>query len=430
MKNFSTSLFLVPGLLAGLGGVASANAFLLSEHDAKATGRGGAVQASDTDASSVIFNPGGIPVAEGVQVSINGSLYVAQGSYEPAGGGAKVKTDSSPQAAPSVYATARLHDMVGIGVGFHLPFGLALSWPDRHPQQTVIQDQSLRTYYITAAVGINLDKYVPGLSFGGGIDIVPSTVKLERAIVFGDTQGTAVLGGTALGVGGRAGILYRPAALRQLQVGATWRSQITEDFSGNGDFDIAQPYRDQLPADGAITTSITLPQSFGGGVQVKPIPQLALELDVMWVNWKKFKELRIVLPDNSETVAVENYKNTTTIRFGADYAVNDKAAVRAGFIYDPTPIPDTTVTAQLPDINRINVTVGGSYQFTKELRADLSVLWVTPGERDTSDVPNEPAYKGTYGVQALVTSLMLSGQFDVGGGGHATTQPDGTVAKR
>ena len=85
MKNFSTKLFLVPGLLAGLGGVASANAFLLNEHDAKGSGRGGAVAASDTDASSVIFQPGGIPVAEGVQVSINGSLYIAQGSYEPAG---------------------------------------------------------------------------------------------------------------------------------------------------------------------------------------------------------------------------------------------------------------------------------------------------------------------------------------------------------
>jgi len=59
MKTLSSSLFLV----AGLGGMAWGNAFNINEHDAKVTGRGGATAASNTDASSVIFNPGGIPVA-------------------------------------------------------------------------------------------------------------------------------------------------------------------------------------------------------------------------------------------------------------------------------------------------------------------------------------------------------------------------------
>ena len=425
MKTTTTSLLLAASV-AGFGGVAYGNAFNINEHDAKVTGRGGAAAASDTDASSVVFNPGGIPVAKGTQVSVNGSLYVAQGSYQPEGGGAKVKTDSAPSVVPSIYMTSRVHEMVGVGVALHLPFGLAVSWPDRHPQQAVIQDQTLRTYFITAAVGINLNKQVPGLSFGGGVDLVPATVQLERAVVFGDTQGTAVLGGEAFGVGGRAGLMYHPAALKQLKLGVMWRSQIKLDFEGNGDFDIAQPYRDQLPPDGDIATSITLPQSVAGGVAYSPIPQLEVEANVVWINWSKFQELRITLPDDSDTVAPQDYKNTTTFRLGTEYAINKNASVRAGFIYDPTPIPNTTQTAQLPDVNRVNVTLGGTYKFG-DYAASLGFLWVTPGERDTSDELYAPLYKGTYGVQAFVTALTLSGTF---GGSAPAADPEPMLAKK
>ena len=44
--------------------------------------------------------------------------------------------------------------------------------------------------------------------------------------------------------------------------------------------------------------------------------------------------------------------------------------------------------------------------------AHLGLLWVTPGERKTSDeMPYAPQFKGTYGVQAFVASLMFSGKF-------------------
>jgi len=415
MKTLSSSLFLV----AGLGGVAWGNPFNLNEPDAKVTGRGGASAASNTDASSVIFNPGGIPVAEGTQVAIAGALYIAEGSYKPAAGGDKVTTDSSPSIVPAIYATSRLTDMFAVGIGFHLPFGLAVSWPDRHPQQDVIQDQTLRTYFITPSVGINLNKQVPGLSIGGGVDIVPATIQLERAVNFGEVEGTAVLGGDALGIGGRVGVMYRPPAAKGLKVGVTYRRTVDPDVQGDGDCHLPQPYRDQLPADGPITASITLPQSVAGGVAYSPIAALELEVDAVWINWAQTfpnDELRINLPGTDATgaqnftAAPNTYSNTTTFRVGAEYQVNPKAAVRAGFIYDPTPISRETMTSQLPDVDRKNITLGGSYQFG-DIGAHLGLLWVTPGERDTSDALYTPNYKGTYGVQAFVTSVMVSGQF-------------------
>jgi len=417
MKTLKQSLFMV----ACLGGVASGNAFNINEHDAKVTGRGGATAATNTSASSVIFNPGGIPVSEGTQVSIGSSLYVASGSYEPASGGAKTKTDSAPSVVPAFYLTSRVHDMIAVGIGFHLPFGLAVSWPDRHPQAGVIQDQTLRTYFITPSLGLNLHKQVPGLSLGGGVDLVPSTIQLERAVDFGDEHGTAVLGGDAFGVGFRAGVMYRPPALKQLKIGVMYRSKVQLDFEGQGDFDIDAPYRAQLPPDGDMTASIALPQSVWGGVAYSPVENLELEVNAVWMNWAQTfpnDELRINLPGTDSagepnfSAAPNKYSNTTTFRVGAEYALaKGKAAVRAGFIYDPTPISAETQTAQLPDVDRKNVTLGGSYNFTDAYSAHLGLLWVTPGERDTADTLYMPTYKGTYGVQAFVTSLTLAGKF-------------------
>lgn len=427
MKTLKQSLFMV----ACLGGVASGNAFNINEHDARVTGRGGASAASNTDASSVIFNPGGIPIAEGTQVSIAGSVYFASGSYEDAAG--ETETDSDPSIVPAIYLTSRVHDMIAVGIGFHLPFGLAVSWPDNHRQADVIQDQTLRTYFITPSIGLNLHKQVPGLSIGGGVDIVPATIKLERAVRFGDVEGTATLGGDAVGIGGRVGVMYHPPAAKGLKLGVMYRSKIDLDFEGTGDFDIADPFRAALPPDGDITAGISLPQSVWGGVAYSPIPQLELELNTVWINWADTWEddaLTIGLADGTETSSPQEYKNTLTWRIGAEYAVNEKAAVRAGFIYDPTPISSRTQTAQLPDIDRKNVALGGSYKFGT-LAAHLGFLWVTPGTRETSDTPYQPFFKGTYGVQAFVASLMISGSFG-GSGSPASTAPvaDPTVASR
>ncbi|HEU0029825.1 MAG TPA: outer membrane protein transport protein [Kofleriaceae bacterium] len=423
MKTLQTTLFACLGLGATTA-IASANAFNVNEHDAQVTGRAGAVAASDTDASSIVFNPGGIAVNEGTQVAVTGTVYAAGGSYEDATG--KTETDSPPAVVPSAFITSRVHDMVAVGIGLHLPYGLALSWPDNHEQADVIQDQSLRTYFISPVVGLNLHKQVPGLSIGAGVDIVPATIELENAVRFGDTSGTAKLGGDAIGIGARVGVMYHPPSVQGLKLGVMYRSPVKLNFEGKGDFDIADPYRSQLPPDGDIKASITLPQTIWGGVAYSPIPNLEAELNAVFINWAQTWEngdLTVELPGGAETSSAQDYKNTVTWRLGVQYGLPQyQAAIRAGFIYDPTPIPTTTLTARLPDINRVDLTIGGSKMFG-QYGVHAGFLVVIPGERETSDALYAPAYKATYGVSALVFSLGVTGHFG------ATTPPPAPVGE-
>jgi long-chain fatty acid transport protein len=446
MKTLRTSLFAALGLSA-LAGVAGANAFNINEHDPRVTGRGGATAASNDGPSSIVFNPGGIAISEGTNVAIGSAIYIAEGTYQPEGG-EKTKTDSSPSVVPSFYITSRVHDMLAVGVGFHLPFGLAVSWPDSHAQRDIVMDQNLRTYFITPTVGLNLKKQVPGLSLGVGADIVPATIELEQDILFGDpgspectvgedgcALGNALLAGDTIGFGVRAGVMYHPPAVKGLKVGVMYRSPIKLKFEGTGDFDIADPFRSQLPPDGAITAEITLPQTVWGGIAYSPVKNLEVEVNAVWIDWSETFEngdLTINFTDAMvSTAQPQDYEDKVSYRFGVDYYLEaQKLGLRAGFVYDPTPIPSRTLTARLPDIDRKNITLGASKQFGN-YGAHLGMLWVTPGKRDTDTAdPYSPQFKAEYGVQAFVVSLGVSAKF--GGETNASASATGgaTVSKK
>lgn len=409
MRSFKSFLF-----LCCMGGAASANGFAIAEQDATVTGRGNASVATDTDPSAIFYNPAGIAVGDGVAAEIGSSLVWISGSYTPTTGD-KTNTDTPVQPVPSAFATARVHDMVSVGLGFTAPFGSAIDWPESSPITDVNYKTSLRTYFISGVVGLNLNKYVPGLTIGGGIDIVPATIEIQQNIFFGDTTGQAHLGGTATGVGGRVGAMYSPPSLPILSVGAMWRSGVKEDFSGTGDFDIAQPYRSQLPADGDIKASVTLPMAFTGGIAVRPIQNLEIEADVIWMQWSKFQQLDVTAQaagNMTTTIStVENYKDTTSIRAGVEYKLPDIGlSLRAGYIYDPTPIKPAYVTAQLPDADRNDLCVGASYRFG-DYAINASGLVVLPTSQTTETGGSNDNHQGKYEVSGVVASLSLTGRF-------------------
>lgn len=411
MHTLRSSLISALAVVGATSGVAHANAFYLAEHDAEAVGRGFANAASDDEPSSIVYNPGGVAVGRGTAVSVGGSLVFANASFTPDGGN-KFSTTTSPQVLPNAFITSRVHELVAVGIGFHAPFGSAIDWPEDAPTANVLEHISLRTYFISPVVGINLDKYVPGLSIGGGIDIVPSTVEITQAIYFGTDRGSAHLGGTATGIGGRAGIQYHPAALRQLELGVMWRSKVTENYTGNADFNSAPEYRSVLPPDGKISTSVTMPQSISGGVAYRPIKPLQVEADLSWVGWSSFNTLDITLPNGAHQVTQEQYKDTLTVRIGAEYRLPEQhLALRLGYIYDPTPIKPEFLTVQLPDANRNDITAGATYHVTPDYAVALGLLVVLPTSRQTATTANEPPNKGQFDISAFVASLSLRGRF-------------------
>jgi long-chain fatty acid transport protein len=399
-------------LVAGLGSVAHANAFLLNEFDAKAVGRGNASSATDVDPSSIYYNVGGLAAGpDATSVQIGGSMVTPVASFTDSATKTKVDSSTSTQFVPGIFASGKVTSMVGVGIGLYTPFGLAVKWPTGTPQAQEAQEATLHTFFITPSVGLNLGSFIPGLSVGAGFDLVPATVELIQQVPFGtDPPGSAHLGATATGVGGRIGVMYKPASAPQMSIGVMWRSEVKEDFSGTASFSVdpsTPQFRPLLPPDSDAKTSITLPQQVTAGVAYRAMPSLEFEGNVIWTDWSTFKNLTITLP-MSTINSVQGYSDTVSLRLGGEYMIPALGlAARAGFIYDPSPIPAAHLTALLPDIDRYNLTLGGSKSFG-DYALHVGLLWVLPGSRPTSSGMT-PENKGTFDVSAFVASVTLQG---------------------
>jgi len=178
----------------------------------------------------------------------------------------------------------------------------------------------------------------------------------------GDTAANTVdLRGSAWGYGVNLGVSYQPAPW--VRLGLAWRSGIRISASnGTVDFDVGKAFQGQFP-DEHFRGKLDLPNIVMGGVRFWPRKDLSLELDAQWVQWSSYDRLEFRL---SEGIIVgpgqrqmslsteKKWKDTVQLRLGLEWVgLNDHLAVRAGFLWDQNPVPDSTVDPSLPDNHRL-----------------------------------------------------------------------------
>jgi long-chain fatty acid transport protein len=103
-------------------------------------------------------------------------------------------------------------------------------------------------------------------------------------------------------------------------------------------------------------------------------------------------------------VIPENYRNTYSIAGGIDYALSPRLTLRTGVQRTLTPTQDGQRDARVPDSNRWNYSVGGSYQLTRRFTVDAAAAYI-----DFADAPIDritAAYVGT----PVQTPVLTSGQ--------------------
>jgi len=425
----SPLLALLPALLVA-GSSAHAGGFILNDHGASATGRADAVVATVDDGSAIFYNPAGIAQKDGINVYFGGSLILPFATFTEQTTGEETDADRPTSVTPTLYVHGQLNEFLHLGLGLYAPFGSSSSWPENSPGREQSRETTLRTFFISPVVGVNLSSLVPGkLTIGGGFDLVPADVDLRRDLLFGEDVGTVRLGGDGLGFGGRIGVQYAPND--SLAFGLAYRSKVGIKFSGDGDFDIAPPYRASLPPDGEISAEVTLPQSVLAGASYRPIPQLEIEFDVNWIDWRDFESLNVVLPDGETTSVPYEWNDVLVLRLGAEYSMPELGLdIRGGYAYDPTPAPDETLGFAPPDANRHVVSVGGSYQLPEGFFVDLGILYGIPVSNTTSDQPLRPQVKGTFDITFLVTALSVGYNFGGSTAPAAASTAAGSVARR
>ena len=117
-----------------------------------------------------------------------------------------------------------------------------------------------------------------------------------------------------------------------------------------------------------------------------------------------------------------NWDNTVRVAVGASYRHNATWMFRSGVAYDETPVPkDSLRTPRVPDADRIWLTLGANYSYSKALTFDVGYahLFVDDPELMT-DNAHDPTtgqtsgfhkVKGDYDAAVDILSAQVNWKF-------------------
>jgi len=116
--------------------------------------------------------------------------------------------------------------------------------------------------------------------------------------------------------------------------------------------------------------------NFGMKYDITTLWDVAADIDV--VGWKVYKELTIDFEDDKpydKLTMKKDWTNSYVMRFGSSYDVNESLIARCGLLLDLNPVPDETIDGQLPDSDRVGMSIGAGYKLGM-LQLDASYMFL------------------------------------------------------
>jgi long-chain fatty acid transport protein len=345
-----------------------ANGFkILGVKSTKATAMGEAFIVQADNPSAIAFNPAGLTQLEDCQVSVEGTLTNGWVRHTSPGGDKEAIRDKW-QLIPAFYFTSDLGtENIAAGIGITLPNGMSSEWRENGFARYVATFSELILVDINPSAAYKFNEY---LSAGAGISYYYSTATLESRVDYGRLiglpgafDGRSKLEGTGDAWGYNAGVLCKLNDKHGLAV--TFKSPFTVRYDGDVKYSSIPGFLG-LGSDlkYQAKTSIDFPAVIVFGYAWRPIDGLKLEFNLDWTQWEVLDSLLIDFKDQSQTDIVYQYeyKNTFAYKFGAEYAVDEKLELRAGYIFNENAVPEENWKPSLPDTDSHFICSGLGYR--------------------------------------------------------------------
>jgi long-chain fatty acid transport protein len=340
---------------------AAAAGFAILQQGTAAMAEGNAFVAQADDPSAIFYNPAGLTQLQRPEIYFNNVFSSTNRYYmTPAGEYTTAKHDIFM--IPAFYASYPVHERVVLGLGCFTPFGLGTTWPPEWAGRYLTTMSKLQTYNVNPVVAVKL---LDNLSVAVGLDVMWSRVRIERKtsqrlgrILLTDLKSD--YDGAGMGWGYNLGLLYEP--VEGVKLGVSYRSEIKVSHSGK--LNVAN-----VSVVGG-EAGIVYPPSVTWGLAYSRLKPFVFEFDVTWTGWSKYTNLQLNLtqPIPGRIIAIQQEKNwfdAWAFRFGGNYEMYPGMKVRAGYIYDMTPVPNSTMDPTIPDANRHIFTLGGDLEIKK-----------------------------------------------------------------
>lgn len=407
--------------------------FLIYEHGAAAMAMGGAFVGLANDVTTIFHNPAGIAWLDGTQISAGATLIFPISSLNMPNIGfvnpAYAETYEQEKQVfypPTFYISHKFSDRIVAGFGFFAPYGLGTEWPDSgsFPLRYIATKSDMQTLIFNPTVAFKLND---NLSVAVGVSYIHSKLLLDLTYLL-DLTGIGMsiydvpvsveeASGTAWGL--NAGALYKG---EKFSFGFNWRGGFEIEYDGNLDLDTSS-VGGPVPArmNGTVVAPFSFPHIIGVGAAFNLTDKLTVTADVHYVLWSAFEEIVVEaevpgLPVTLDFPPIdESFEDSFIFRGGLQYMLDERFALRAGFLYDQTPQPVTSMDPMLPDADRWAVTAGFGYN-TGKFAIDLAYQYEpfkdrTSPNRDIYDTPLGNFGEGTYSSTAHLFGVSFRFMF-------------------
>jgi len=384
IKEFSIALMFFASLM-GVPDYVFPGGYMIPHQTARGLGLSNAVTAGVNDPSAVYYNPAALSEIQGDNLLVSGTYVNLQNSVENSG------RKSTNQHDDNFLATffANYHiprtDLT-LGIGTYEPFGLATTYDSDAFTRFAAISTELKTIYVTPALAWNPSNY---FSLGAGLSFVHSSGVFSRALCLDPIsactqplglEGRVRITDTADAFAYNLGFLVKPAD--NLKFGFSYRSRVDLRFDG-ADAKFAGAFSTSTVK--ADVSPLPLPPVIDAGIFWQIRPDWGAEFVYEYTRWSEFKNFTaafspttIFLPLGapiSRFQLPQDWKNTSTLRFGSYYALNENWELRGGMALEQTPIPNSTLNPAIPDADKLTLNAGVGYKWEK-FSVDLGYMAV------------------------------------------------------
>jgi long-chain fatty acid transport protein len=166
-------------------------------------------------------------------------------------------------------------------------------------------------------------------------------------------------------------------------------------------------------ANGPVFVDLQLPEVATASLRHKIGTSIEVLADVAWTGWSSVQELRVVR-SSGETLSntPEEWSDSWRYALGGTYQVVSRLKLRAGVAHDQTPVPDSTRTPRLPDVDRTWLAVGSQWKMSEAIALDLAYAHLFSGEVPLDQDAGNPAVNallvGEQSSDVDIVSLQIS----------------------
>jgi long-chain fatty acid transport protein len=398
---------------------------------AEAMSMGGAEVAWAADPlSAMTANPAGLGFLTNPEIDLGAAGAVLEGNFVSktgSGGGLNSSLNALPEGA---FAYPLKNVPITFGLSVAPQAGLLAHWNYIDPPPTGgttsygYQEDKSEIILLRSALGVAW-QINSKLSIGATAGLLYNQNDLVAPYIFQNLQSPVsppangaktLLNLHTSGFGGDAtvGVLFR--ATTNLQFGVFYQSESIINTSGDASGNPYAQFGESLPFHYDAEVKNKFPQNASVGASWRFLSKFRASVQVDWIDWADAFDTLHISMSNGSNPGVNgalgssfrdnfplNWSSEFVYRAGLEYDVTENLALRIGYSYGQSPIPDSTLTPMTAAITEHVITAGVGYHWS-HYKVEVAYQYYVPA---TQNVGQSGLLSGEYSNSSTTVSAHV-----------------------